>query len=134
MKAGEEAGVCDCLSQRTAYFPCLGWSPPDCPSTNSQKETISEFKDSLFGICRVYVFIRRGGEKNSVSRPCVYKVNFPYVKYMRMAEVGPAGAAGRQLSVPELLQEVHVSVVLEVEMCSGIYLNAHMKDSLIRWY
>jgi len=53
---------------------------------------------------------------------------------MRMAEVGPAGAAGRQLSVPELLQEVHVSVVLEVEMCSGIYLNAHMKDSLIRWY
>lgn len=47
-----------------------------------------------------------------------------------MAEAGPAGATGRQRSVPELLQEVQISivlVVLEVEMCSGIYLNVHRR-------
>lgn len=41
-----------------------------------------------------------------------------------MAEAGPAGAAGRQWSIPELLQEVQISVdliVLKVEMRSGIY-------------
>ena len=47
-----------------------------------------------------------------------------------MAEAGPHGAAGRQWSVPELLQEVQISIVLIVlviEMCSGIYLNVHRR-------